>query len=91
MDSWIRAYALIPAPAIAFATLEPDFERLLKQTVLGDVGQGLSMKGETTCTLSGASATSGGEATPEAGELNEAAQVPLAPESMPEGSPSPAP
>ena len=47
-----------------FAALEGDFERLLKQTVLGDVGQGLSMNGETTCTLAQAQATSGGEAAP---------------------------
>lgn len=71
-----------------FAALEGDFERLLKQTVLGDVGQGLSMNGETTCSLSREPATSGGEAAPEGAELNEAAQVPLAPEALPEGAPS---
>ncbi len=67
-----------------FAALAPDFERLLKQTVLGDVGQGLSMNGETTCQLT--APTAGGEtpaASPELPELNEAAQVPLAPEAMP--------
>ena len=67
-----------------FAELAPDFERLLKQTVLGDVGRGLSMNGETTCLLTTASA--GGETPavePELNELNEAAQIPLAPEAMP--------
>jgi hypothetical protein len=68
-----------------FAALEPDFERLLTQTVLGEVGKGLSMKGETTCQLSAATPSSGGETAPatEAEELNDAAQVPLAPEAMP--------
>lgn len=74
-----------------FASLEGDFERLLKQTVLGEVGKGLSMNGETTCALSKTDAndTSGGEAAPEAPELNEASQVPLAPEAMPQPEATP--
>jgi hypothetical protein len=39
-----------------FQALEPHFERLLKQTVLGDQFQGLSMNGEHTCGLSGGDA-----------------------------------
>jgi|GEM_PF-6158217 len=76
-----------------FAALEADFETLLKQTVLGDVGQGLSMNGETTCALSAEQpASAGGEAAPAASDapLNDAAQVPLAPEAMPaEPAPNP--
>jgi hypothetical protein len=47
-----------------FDGLEPDFERLLKQTVLGDQFQGLSMNGEHTCGLT--EQTSGGEELPAA-------------------------
>ncbi|MFT3922003.1 MAG: hypothetical protein QM778_05675 [Myxococcales bacterium] len=75
-----------------FAGLEEDFERLLKQTVLGEVGRGLSMNGETTCALAAQPPVSGGEATPASDvEQNEAAQVPLAPEAMPQPETAPAP
>jgi hypothetical protein len=47
-----------------FHALEPHFERLLKQTVLGDQFQGLSMNGEHTC---GLPEGSGGEAPWERG------------------------
>jgi hypothetical protein len=75
-----------------FARLAPDFEVLLGRTVLGDRGQGLSMHGESTCTASEAtSGASAAEAREQHGdaerahepELNEAAQIPLAPEALP--------
>lgn len=50
------------------AVLEPDFERLLKQTVLGEIGRGLSMHGSHTCGLT--EPTSGGE-----GELSGATEA----------------
>jgi hypothetical protein len=53
------------------AVVEPDFERLLKQTVLGELGRGLSMRGSHTCGLAGP--TSGGE-----GELSDATEAPSA-------------
>jgi hypothetical protein len=39
------------------AVLEPDFDQMLQRLVLGDKGQGLSMKGGHTCQLSAASAS----------------------------------
>jgi hypothetical protein len=73
-----------------FAALEPDFEKLLKQTVLGDEGKGLSMNGETTCNLSSPAEGSGAEAAPPEEAPNEAAQIPLAPEAMPQPEATPA-
>jgi hypothetical protein len=44
-----------------FSTFEPTLDLVLSRTVLGDVGQGLSMNGETTCHAVAAAPTSGGE------------------------------
>jgi hypothetical protein len=78
------------APADA-AALEPDFDRMLSLLVLGDEGQGLSMKGGHSCGLHGASpsstpdsAGSAGEAP--SGELPEATpelEVPIIQEDVP--------
>lgn len=71
-----------------FSELEADFDTLLKRTVLGEVGQGLSMNGESSCGSLAAAETSGGAQdaapAPEALEENEAAKIPLAPEAMPQ-------
>ncbi len=78
----------IGAKAADFATFEPDFDTLLQRTVLGDRHQGLSMNGQSSCGSLSAASTSGAEApapTAPAAEENEAAQIPLAPEALPQG------
>jgi hypothetical protein len=49
-----------------FDSLNATFELVLSRTVLGDVGQGLSMNGETTCHALPQAPTSGSEAAPSA-------------------------
>jgi hypothetical protein len=78
------------APADA-AALEPDFDRMLSRLVLGDKGQGLSMKGGHSCGLQGATPSSapgsggslreapGGELPPTTQEL----EVPIIQEDAP--------
>ena len=72
--------------------LEPDFDRMLTQLVLGDKGQGLSMKGGHSCGLSGGPepapaaappADGAGGETPTTPEL----EVPIIQEDAAEGAP----
>ncbi len=78
----------IGTQAQEFATFEPAFDTLLQRTVLGELGRGLSMNGESSCgSLAAANNASGSEvAAPGAAavEENEAAKIPLAPEAMPQ-------
>ena len=72
-----------------FSPLEPDFDTLLKRTVLGDRGQGLSMNGESTCGSLASAQSAGGEAPRTEApvvEQNEAAPIPRAPEALPQSA-----